>query len=92
MAVRIAAAKNILNLYLDIEKKNSKFLSYILRHNPNIFNLQVDDAGYAKLEEVVKLVQIKFRVAGEKELREMVDKSPQQRFKLIGNKIRAAYG
>ncbi|MGM0442001.1 MAG: RNA 2'-phosphotransferase [Elusimicrobiota bacterium] len=72
--------------------KISKFLSYILRHNPGKFGIRVDRLGYADLGEVVRRVKNKFKGAGESEVREVVKNSPKERFEINGGKIRATYG
>lgn len=35
------------------EKKLSKFLSLILRHQPEIINLKLDEGGWADVEELI---------------------------------------
>jgi len=72
--------------------KISKFLSYILRHNPYQFKLKLDRYGFADLDEVLKILKKKFPQIEKNELEELVYEDKQSRFQIKGNKIRARYG
>lgn len=72
----------------------SKFLSYILRHNPEKFNIKLNHKGFAKLEDILNIVNKKFTT--QKIDRNFIEKlirhSDKRRFEIEENKIRAFYG
>lgn len=35
------------------KKKTSKFLSYVLRHHPELINLNLDENGWANVDELI---------------------------------------
>ncbi len=70
----------------------SKFLSYILRHNPYDFSLQPDEYGFVDLERVIEILHTKFPNFDIPTLRELILNEFQKRFEVRGNKIRARYG
>lgn len=74
--------------------KISKFLSYILRHGSNKIGIELDDSGFANLNEILLILNNKFK--GPKitrvTLEDLIKKSDKQRFEIYNNKIRAFYG
>lgn len=72
-------------------KRVSKFLSYILRHNPYKFNLEMDGQGYVELRDLIEVLRMKFPLVDGDYLRELV-KEDRKRFEIKGDKIRALYG
>ncbi len=78
----------------DLYIRISKFLSYILRHHPDKFNLKLDKNGYADLTTVLNLLSNRFK--DEKILKEtiefMIQNSKKTRFEIVEDKIRAFYG
>jgi len=73
----------------DLRVKVSKYMSYLLRHNPD--GLIMDEYGYVDLESLVKRVRERFQVDKDFILK-IVEKSERQRFEILGGKIRALYG
>lgn len=69
--------------------KISKKLSLILRHKPENFNIKLDLQGYAKVTEVLKVLEI-----NQFDLDEIVEKNNKKRFAYSKNKslIRASQG
>ncbi|RAJ06573.1 putative RNA 2'-phosphotransferase [Chitinophaga skermanii] len=74
-------------------KGTSKFLSYILRHNPGAIGLQLDEAGWADVQELLQ------KSANENpftfdDLVEIVDTNDKKRFAFNDDKskIRASQG
>lgn len=69
--------------------KTSKRLSYILRHNPESIDIQLDEYGWANVHEILQKLHLKFE-----DLFFVVQNNPKQRFKLNENntKIRANQG
>lgn len=63
------------------QKQISKFLSLILRHQPEVINLQLDTAGWAKVDELLAKLAQKGMHLDLIELQEMVATNPKQRFR-----------
>ncbi|OQX81202.1 MAG: hypothetical protein B6D56_02885 [Candidatus Omnitrophica bacterium 4484_70.1] len=82
----------IKNLKVAGKKDISKFLSYILRHNPSRFRIKLDEYGFADMDEVVRILKKKFSNIGEKMLKRLVEEDEQARFQIKKGKIRARYG
>ncbi len=77
--------------------KLSKFLSLILRHQPERFGLKLDEEGWASLPEVLEILQglPNFRWATRADVLELVEKGSgdgKRRFEVAGERIRARYG
>jgi putative RNA 2'-phosphotransferase len=70
----------------------SKFLSFILRHAPDKYELKLDKHGYAGLEDVIGVLQVRFKYFKKEDLFHLVRNDPKQRFEIAGDKIRATYG
>jgi putative RNA 2'-phosphotransferase len=74
--------------------RTSKFLSLVLRHQPQTIGLRLDEGGWARIDELIA----KARGAGvrltEELLREVVEKNDKKRFALSedGLRIRASQG
>jgi putative RNA 2'-phosphotransferase len=77
--------------------KLSKFLSLILRHQPERFALAIDEEGWASLPEVMEILNglPNFRWATRAEVMTVVEEGSgddKRRFEVEGNRIRARYG
>ena len=72
-----------------LKTKVSKYMSYLLRHNPE--NLRMDKHGFVNLDELLNKVKQRFQV-DEKLILEIVQRSSKRRFEIVGDKIRALYG
>jgi len=72
----------------------SKFLSYILRHHPERFNIKLDTEGYTNLNTIVNLVDDKFpnHLIDECTIKDVIRVSEKRRFEIVSDKIRAFYG
>jgi len=73
-------------------KQLSKFLSYILRHAPAAYGLQLDENGYAALSQVFTVLKKRFKYFKQDDLHALIENDPKGRFEVRGNKIRATYG
>ena len=73
----------------DLKTKVSKYMSYLLRHNPE--NLKMDRHGFVFLDELLEKLNERFQVE-RKFISEIVEKSDRKRFEVVGNRIRALYG
>lgn len=75
---------------MDKYTKISKFLSFILRHNPQSIQLKLDTNGWAKIDELIaKSKDVKLT---KKLISETVKQDSKQRFIIDENKIRANQG
>lgn len=76
-------------------EKLSKFLAYVLRHNPQEANLTLDDQGFTPVDDLWAAVNKRF---GNRftwpDLLAVVegDKSGKKRYEIVGRQIRALYG
>lgn len=72
----------------------SKFLSYILRHHPEKYNIELDAQGFTNLESIVNLINIRFpeEHINEDIIKDVIQVSDKRRFEIVENKIRAFYG
>lgn len=70
--------------------KLSKFISFVLRHEPGSVGIVLDSQGYVEIKQLVRAM----RKDGltESLLREIVAEDEKQRYTISGNKIRAAQG
>ncbi|MBN1976567.1 MAG: RNA 2'-phosphotransferase [Anaerolineae bacterium] len=77
--------------------KLSKFLSLILRHQPERFALAIDEEGWASLPEVMEILKglPNFRWVTRADVMRVVEEGSgddKRRFEVEGNRIRARYG
>lgn len=74
--------------------KVSKFLSYILRHNPQKYDLKLDDKGFTDLNKVLKVLNDRFHNINidRNFIENLIEESEKKRFQINNNEIRAYYG
>lgn len=74
--------------------KLSKTISYILRHNPQSFNLKLDVDGSVKTDELLSALKNKFQGITKDDLIKLVKNDSKGRFSFLNNRkrIRANYG
>jgi putative RNA 2'-phosphotransferase len=73
----------------ECRNKVSRYVSYLLRHNPQ--NLNMDAEGFVNMDELLTKLGTRYPV--EKTLiLDIVEKSERKRFEVRGNRIRALYG
>lgn len=72
----------------------SKFISLILRHEPERFGLVLDEQGAVPMPDLLAVLrgQRGWEQVTEDQVREVVATSDKQRFEICGEKIRARYG
>jgi len=70
----------------------SRFLSFLLRHQPREYPLSFDRRGFVAWGDLVYLAQERFADVTEEEIRRVVEESDKQRFELKDGKVRATYG
>jgi putative RNA 2'-phosphotransferase len=72
----------------------SKFLSFILRHKPEVIGISLDSHGWADVDAVIKGIKTRFPFFSFTLLKEVVEKNNKNRFTLNEDqtKIRANQG
>ncbi len=70
----------------------SKLLSLMLRHRPQEFGIDVDQYGFADLEEVLAALQKKDRNLAMSDIESVVYDGEKERFEIDEGSIRARYG
>lgn len=76
------------------QTKISKFLSYVLRHNPDSIGIQLDCGGWADVSKLLQASKQRGLQITQDELKEVVKRSDKHRFSFSENglRIRANYG
>lgn len=74
--------------------RTSKFLSYVLRHNPSSINLDLDPGGWADVDTLVENARAGGQSLSRARIRHLITERGKTRFALSadGTKIRANYG
>ena len=74
--------------------QTSKFLSYVLRHNPGALNLTLEPGGWADVNTLIDRARADGQSLSRSRLRHVLDAGDKTRFTLSddGTKIRANYG
>ena len=73
--------------------KLSKFLSFVLRHHPEQYNLELDEEGFALLSGLMEaLKNTRHSWAEISDIEKLVSEGEKKRFEIRGDKIRALYG
>jgi len=70
----------------------SRFLSYLLRHQPKEYPLSFDREGFVSWLDVVDMVQDRFPEATEADIHSVVMGADKKRFELKDDRVRATYG
>lgn len=73
----------------------SRVISHALRHQPEVYNLHLDDEGWVSIESLLaalRLLKKEWKELSREDLETMIAKSEKQRYEIINGKIRAAYG
>ena len=73
------------------EKTVSKFMSLVLRHEPEALGIALDEAGWSDLDAILAGLHAKFAVSREDVLG-IVARDPKARYVIEGSRIRAAQG
>ncbi len=70
----------------------SRWMSYVLRHNPARYGLQPDRHGYVDLEEFFLIATRRYPGVTPDRLRGLIEAGGAGRFEIAGNRLRARYG
>ena len=52
----------------------SKFLSYVLRHDPFKYDLRPDERGFVPVTEILKVLECRFKHFVSEELQDVIEK------------------
>jgi len=72
----------------------SRYLSYVLRHDPSTLGLSLDPEGFVSLPQLLSAMkrQKKWNWVKRGHVKEIVETSNKKRFEIADNRIRALYG
>ncbi len=72
----------------------SKAVSHALRHEPWLYELELDHEGWIPVDALVKALarDPRWRDLSRAQLETMIERSPKQRHEIDGSRIRALYG
>jgi putative RNA 2'-phosphotransferase len=70
----------------------SKFLSYVLRHNPAAIGAELDSSGWIAIDALLAAAARHGRPISADMLREILNAPGKRRFEVSGARIRAAHG
>jgi putative RNA 2'-phosphotransferase len=70
----------------------SRFLSYILRHNPSAIGASLDEAGWISIDTLLAATGAHGHSISRDTLTQLTSGPGKRRFEIRGNKIRAAQG
>lgn len=69
-------------------KNISKFMSLVLRHKPEVIGLELDENGWADLQELITKLNIKGAVVDEATIHQIVETNEKKRFAFNDDKTR----
>jgi putative RNA 2'-phosphotransferase len=70
----------------------SRWMAYVLRHNPERYGLAPDKYGYVDLEEFLRIAGRRYPDLTPERIRELIESGGTARFEVAGSRIRARYG
>lgn len=70
----------------------SKFMSYILRHDPRKFGLEPDSYGFVAVQDLLAVLRDRHGDLESSDLERAIQECPKGRFEIRGESIRARYG
>ncbi len=70
----------------------SRWMAYVLRHNPERYGLQPDKHGFVDLGEFLRIAGRRYPDLSPDRLKELIEGGGSARFEVDGSRIRARYG
>ena len=72
----------------------SKTVSHALRHEPWVYELELDDAGWVPVDDLLRSLRDmrRWRHVERDDLTRMIASSAKRRYEIDGDRIRALYG
>ena len=77
---------------MNISIRLSKFMSFVLRHKPENFGLNLDPFGFVNTMDLLLVLQNRYGNVQLSDIEKVVKDCPKGRFEIEGEKIRARYG
>lgn len=74
------------------EERFSRWMAYVLRHNPARYGLEPDRHGFVDLAQFLVVAARRDPELTDAKLRQLVEGPLSQRFEIAGNHVRARYG
>jgi putative RNA 2'-phosphotransferase len=70
----------------------SRWMAYVLRHNPERYGLQPDKHGFVDLDTFIQIAKRRYPNVTPEQLREFISLNGAARFEVSGAQLRARYG
>ena len=70
----------------------SRWMAYVLRHNPTRYGLTADRHGFVDLEAFLTIAGRRYPSVSSDRLRALIDEGDRNRFAVAGGRLRARYG
>ena len=70
----------------------SRWMAYVLRHNPDRYGLQPDRHGFVDVGAFLMIAQRRYPDATPERLRLLIEEEGASRFEIAGGRLRARYG
>src|SRR3989338_7086159 len=70
----------------------SRWMSYVLRHNPTRYGLSPDRHGFVDYEEFFRIASRRYSQVSPERIRAIIEEGGSGRFELRSNRLRARYG
>jgi putative RNA 2'-phosphotransferase len=73
----------------------SKALSHALRHEPWLYELELDDEGWAPLDAVIEVLRVQreeWGILSRIDVERVISESSKHRHEIVGERMRALYG
>ncbi len=70
----------------------SRWMAYVLRHNPARYGLSPDRHGFVDVEEFLRIAQRRYPKTTGEALRHLIETEGTGRFEIAGARLRARYG
>ena len=70
----------------------SRWMAYVLRHNPERYGLQHDRHGYVDLGEFLRVAKHRYPDLSVERLQQLIESVGTSRFEVAGSQVRARYG
>jgi putative RNA 2'-phosphotransferase len=76
-----------------LNERITRLLAYMLRHQPDDFDVELDDHGFGDIDEVVRaLVERTGEEITADDVADAIDSGGRQRYEIVKGRIRALYG
>ena len=70
----------------------SRWMAYVLRHNPDRYGLRPDRYGFVDLEALLQIARRRYPDVAPTQLRSLIEAAGMERFEVSDNRVRARYG